>query len=331
MTYHDVNMDAKPVFKFIVVGGGVAGLTLANMLERFGHDYILLESYAEVAPQSGASIGMFPNGLRILDQLGLYEPVLNLFDSAALYKKFYVRGDDGKLLAEIDELNEHFTRRHSYGMLFFDRQKLLEILYSNLKHKDRVLTSKRVLSADHTENGLSVTCADGTSHTGSILVGADGIHSIVRRIKNELGHKLYPTIFPNTAEEEENKITCEYNCSFGIAENVPGWTPGEQHLVIGRGAVIGGPNGRVYWLLCEQLPEIKYGKDIPRYTKEDSHAFAERHRHDPVTNTLKFGQIYDARLMTVLTPLQEIVFDRWHLGRIITIGDSAHKVGPLSI
>ena len=64
-------------FKVIIVGGSVSGLSVANMLERFDIDYVLLEAYPTIAPQVGASIGILPNGFRILDQLGCYEPILD--------------------------------------------------------------------------------------------------------------------------------------------------------------------------------------------------------------------------------------------------------------
>ena len=54
-----------------IVGAGVAGLCLAKMLEMIGISYILFESYRDIAPDSAASLGLMPNGLRILDQLGL--------------------------------------------------------------------------------------------------------------------------------------------------------------------------------------------------------------------------------------------------------------------
>jgi 2-polyprenyl-6-methoxyphenol hydroxylase-like FAD-dependent oxidoreductase len=63
-------------FKVVVCGGGVAGLTLANCLERAKIDYVLLEAREEIAPQLGASIGLGPNGSRILDQLGAFDIVL---------------------------------------------------------------------------------------------------------------------------------------------------------------------------------------------------------------------------------------------------------------
>ncbi|KAG7151417.1 FAD-dependent monooxygenase atmM like protein [Verticillium longisporum] len=63
-------------FRVLVAGGGIAGLTLANCLERAGVEYILLEAHDNVAPRVGASIGLLPNGSRILDQLGCYDKIL---------------------------------------------------------------------------------------------------------------------------------------------------------------------------------------------------------------------------------------------------------------
>lgn len=66
---------ASPSFKVVIVGGSVTGLTLAHSLDKIGVEYIILEKRDEVAPQEGASIGILPNGARILDQLGLYKAV----------------------------------------------------------------------------------------------------------------------------------------------------------------------------------------------------------------------------------------------------------------
>jgi 2-polyprenyl-6-methoxyphenol hydroxylase-like FAD-dependent oxidoreductase len=67
-------------FKVVIAGGGIAGLTLAIMLEKFDIDYVILESYSKIAPPVGASVGLFPNGLRILDQLGCYEEIKRRYD-----------------------------------------------------------------------------------------------------------------------------------------------------------------------------------------------------------------------------------------------------------
>lgn len=63
----------KTNFKVIIVGGSIAGLTLAHSLSRANIDHIILEKRAEIAPQEGAFIGLWPNGAQILQQLGIYD------------------------------------------------------------------------------------------------------------------------------------------------------------------------------------------------------------------------------------------------------------------
>lgn len=67
---------ASRSFKVIIAGGSIAGLSLALMLEKNGIDFVVLEGYPDIAPQVGASIGVLANGLRILDQLGCCDKVI---------------------------------------------------------------------------------------------------------------------------------------------------------------------------------------------------------------------------------------------------------------
>lgn len=64
---------AKADFRAIIVGGSVAGLTLAHAFERIGVEYVLLERRDSIAPNLGAGIMICPNGATILDQLGVYD------------------------------------------------------------------------------------------------------------------------------------------------------------------------------------------------------------------------------------------------------------------
>ena len=63
----------RPDFRAIIVGGSVAGLTLAHAFEKMGVEYTLLERRDNIAPDLGAGIMICPNGATILDQLGVYE------------------------------------------------------------------------------------------------------------------------------------------------------------------------------------------------------------------------------------------------------------------
>lgn len=68
-------MAQQSTFTVIIVGGSIAGLTLAHCLERAGINHIVLEKSGDGAPQEGASIGILPNGARILDQLDIYREI----------------------------------------------------------------------------------------------------------------------------------------------------------------------------------------------------------------------------------------------------------------
>jgi hypothetical protein len=61
-------------FKVLIAGGSLVGLTLALALEKAGIDWELFEK-GDIAPQLGASIGLHPQSLRILDQLGVWEDI----------------------------------------------------------------------------------------------------------------------------------------------------------------------------------------------------------------------------------------------------------------
>jgi 2-polyprenyl-6-methoxyphenol hydroxylase-like FAD-dependent oxidoreductase len=98
----------SPKFTVVIVGGSIAGLGLANMLQLNNIDFIVLEAYPHIAPQVGASLGLLPHGNRILDQLGLFEKVLKL---AVPVNHFNFRDENGVLLAEHKNTAQDFVER----------------------------------------------------------------------------------------------------------------------------------------------------------------------------------------------------------------------------
>lgn len=80
-------------FKVVIVGGSVAGLVLAHSLHKAGIDYVVLEGRDHIDPQVGASIGLFSNGSRILDQLGVFESILECTEPLKCYNMLTGQGD----------------------------------------------------------------------------------------------------------------------------------------------------------------------------------------------------------------------------------------------
>lgn len=85
-------------FKVIIVGAGVAGLTLAHCLERASIDYLVLDK-GVIAPPFGTTITMQPHACRILDQLGILEDVVR---SCSAMGRCYYRTSSGKCFLEND-------------------------------------------------------------------------------------------------------------------------------------------------------------------------------------------------------------------------------------
>ncbi|VUC28210.1 unnamed protein product [Clonostachys rosea] len=314
-------------FKVIIAGGGIAGLGLANMLEMAGIDWVLLESHSEIAPQVGASIGLFPNGLRILDQMGVYETIRATWGYHPMSNTN--RDAKGRVICFSPAMGDHLEKRHGYPFVFIDRRSLLQILFDNLKHKERIHLRKKVANVDMGEYEVKVTTADGETFEGDILVGADGVHSRVREEMWRIGGRIQPGVF---LKDQESLISCRYKCVFGISEMSEGLD--SNQFVCGNGhtyLISPGPGKRTYWFLFVNTGDGSMNRDqIPRYTKEEETSLVEKHLRDPIAERHTFGDLYESRLYSTLTPLVEHVFKRWHFGQIMLLGDSAHKHNPIA-
>ncbi|KAJ7656534.1 FAD binding domain-containing protein [Mycena polygramma] len=317
----------KHKFKVLIVGGSIAGLVLANMLEQLGIDFLVLEGYTEIAPQVGASIAFHPNGCRILDQIGCYDGVRAKVDGEV--KDAFYNSAQGKSLAYVPFFGQHLVERHGYGIVFIDRQMAIQVFYDNLRNKTKVLVNKRVVNTQPVANGVVVTTQDGSTYSGDILVGADGVHSTIQKEMWRLGDELSPGRFPKS---DRTDIPCDYVCIFGISRNVSGFTTSSVQSILGHNSsylVIDGPGDRVYWFLFVKNEKTLRGDDIPRsFSAEECKALAEKHWNDPINESVKFGDLYEKHTSAVLTSIPEFVYTEWHLGRMILLGDSVHKVGP---
>lgn len=88
-------------------------------------------------------------------------------------------------------------------MIFLDRQTLIQTLYDNIRDKSKIVANKRVTTVNLGENGVTVLASDASMFQGDILIGADGIHSTVRREMRRLANMTRPGWFDAGEEEGE--------------------------------------------------------------------------------------------------------------------------------
>lgn len=311
--------------KVIIVGGGIAGLTMANALEKADIDYTLLERRTLFDPQVGASIGIGPGGMRILDQVGAAQEIL---DATKSIKSGRHRRADGSLIMPPDKNFPLLERRFGYGVCFLDRQIVLRALYNSVVEKGRCLLDKRVREIVHLENGVKVHCEDGTTYSGDIVLGCDGVNSKVRSEMWRIASQTEPDYF---SQKEREKMTAEYICLFGISNPLEGLKEGDVDNMYDKGhsmLVITGKDGRIFWFYFERLskPVHFHTDSFPRYTPKDAEDLAAKHGWRPWHDKYKLKDLWNNRITYTLVAMEEALFENWYWGRIATMGDNAHKM-----
>lgn len=224
---------------------------------------------------------------------------------------------------------------HGCSAHVIHRAYLIRALYDGLSEADRsrVLTNKVVTDITTDESGVTVRCADGTRHDGSVVVGADGTHSVVRRHMRTLALQAAPSAAAADVDEEEPFVS-EYRmmwCSF------PSQGEGEEHGGAGAAQDTHGDGRSVQFLtggtrswmfVYEQLPAPT--RDRARYTADDVAAYAEKWGDLPVDSEgLRVRDMFAQRHHAGMTNLEEGVLRRWSWGgRLVLAGDAAHKFTP---
>lgn len=210
----------------------------------------------------------------------------------------------------------------------FHRQDVLRILYDNLSETDRqkVLTSKKVVDVQTYNTGVSVSCADGTTYEGSIVIGADGVYSKTRGFMRKLALAASPD---ETAVNPEKPYTAHFKCMWGTVPIPRGLSPGDHtdcHTDDGVSAMFltGRDKG---WFFMFGLLE-KPTQERRDYTDQDMEEFADRLADLHISPGVRFGEVWKSKYSAGMSNLDEGVLDHWSWERVVLMGDAAHKVTP---
>jgi 2-polyprenyl-6-methoxyphenol hydroxylase-like FAD-dependent oxidoreductase len=157
-----------------VVGAGMGGLAVAITLRQIGIGVQVYEQ-AERFARIGAGIQMLPNSSCVLRGLGVLDKLRKVaFEPYSHLNRVFDTGEIKRELPMPESL---------YGSPFLcmHRADLHEALYSALP-PESVHVGKRLTGLDQKAGGVQLSFADGTSAQADAVVGADGVHSLVREI-----------------------------------------------------------------------------------------------------------------------------------------------------
>lgn len=159
--------------RILVIGAGVGGISIARGLLRDGHDVTVFEQRSDTRPGGGA-VTIWSNGSTVLDQLGVH-----MVGAGQLLSTVQISTSTGRPLVNIDLTT--IVDRLGGTVRMVPRRVLLERLLEGFP-AERIRCNSRVVGAVDTAGGVRIEFEDGSSTDGDLLIGADGLHSVVRGI-----------------------------------------------------------------------------------------------------------------------------------------------------
>ena len=163
----------------LIVGAGIGGLTAAARLLQRGHRVRVFEQARQLG-EIGAGIQMSANAVKVLNAIGLAD---ELEASGVKPKAFeFRRFDSGELLHTIP-LGEPHRLRHGAAYYQMHRGDLHAALTAAVRRLDpqALQTDARVVSVKEDEAGAEIGFEHQASVRGELVIGADGIKSVVRQ------------------------------------------------------------------------------------------------------------------------------------------------------
>ncbi|TPG92170.1 FAD-binding protein [Pseudomonas caspiana] len=158
-----------------IAGAGIGGLTAAIALHRAGHNVTVFEQ-SKAFLRVGADINLTPNAVRALDGLGV-GPAVRI-PAARPTHRISRLWDSGEETSRL-EMSDAAEQKYGAPQLTIHRADLLAAL-ADVFPPEQVQFGKRVEHVVQTADGIELCFKDGSRHVTDLLIGADGIHSVVR-------------------------------------------------------------------------------------------------------------------------------------------------------
>jgi 2-polyprenyl-6-methoxyphenol hydroxylase-like FAD-dependent oxidoreductase len=288
--------------RVVVIGGGIGGLCVALALRRIGIETIVYEQ-AEELSEVGAGITLWSNAIKALRALGLAGTVI---EAGSKIERGEIRTANGRTLSRSQP--GELERRFGEPTVAIHRADLHHILLAALS-REAVILGAKCEGFEQNEAGVIVRFADGQTDRADLVVGADGIHSVVRK-------QLFPDarLRYSGYTAWRGVVATEDEAALGTTSE--SWGCGS------RFGILRIDKKRVYWFATANAPAGRAEMPAERKTSlqqrfKDWHHPIELLIESTPAERILHTDIYD------IEPMK-----RWSLGRVVLLGDAAHPTTP---
>jgi 2-polyprenyl-6-methoxyphenol hydroxylase-like FAD-dependent oxidoreductase len=292
-----------------IIGGGIGGLAAAGFLRRAGLRATVYEQAGRLG-EVGAGVVVAPNAARLLRALG----VLSVLEERAVPLETgweFRRWQDGRVLSA-EDLATRCARLYGERTYTAHRADLLDAV-SRAVPDEGVRLGKRCVGLDSDGERHRLRFADGETAVADVVIGADGIHSMVRAALTEPAPATYSGLCAFRA-----LVPAEQAPAFARRPAHTLWLGPDHHLVH-------------YPISAGRLVNLVAFAPADGYTTESWTATAT------VEEFLAGFDGWDARLTGLIraagTPGRWALLDRapltwWSKGTVSLLGDAAHPMFP---
>ena len=306
--------DMKDKLRIAIVGGGLGGLTAGILLEKLGYNYTIYEQAPEIS-RIGAGINLYHNTTRIFKALGLLDRML----AAGMKVESWLNRewDTGRIY--FAQLQQEWEQQFGAPHMTLHRGDLQSIMASAVS-KHRLQFGRHVTGLDDRHGMIRITFKDGSTTDADIVIGADGVNSIVREIllgpelPTYSGFVAYRAIFPRKllGNYTLDSDGCKYWCDDRH------WAEEDRHFII---YYLTSARDEIYFVTGS--PDPNWEGQLPVNVEM---AEIKKHYegfHESVQRVIDACPKASKWPLLVRKPLP-----LWSRGRIVLLGDACHPMKP---
>ncbi|MDH5033137.1 FAD-dependent monooxygenase [Chryseobacterium cucumeris] len=279
-----------------IIGAGIGGLTLGNVLKKHQYDFTIYESAPEIKPV-GAGIMMAVNAMQVFNRLGLKEKIENAGNKI---HRIVIANESLQTISKTEILE--LEKQYNSCNVAIHRAELQKILAENLS-SDCIKLNHSLQKIRKEENYI-LDFDNGSQIESTIVFGADGIKSPIR---NQI---LKTGIIRNSGQK----------CWRGLVDyDLPEKYHQEAFEMWGKGKRFGFvkiSDRKVYWYAC--INEKSFG----RYWQIEDIFYD----FDPLVLKIIEATRHENIICNPISDLAPI--PQWYSENLCLIGDAAHATTP---